>query len=43
VVFGEGASAAALVADFLLERREGRPLRCVAYLPRTNVLDHLPD
>ena len=29
-----------LVSDFLLERTDDG-LRCVAYLPRTNVLDHL--
>lgn len=30
-----------LVSDFLLQRDADAPLRCVAYLPRTNVLDHL--
>ena len=29
-----------LVGDFLLQR-EPDGLRCVAYLPRTNVLDHV--
>lgn len=31
-----------LVGDFLLQREEGDRLRCVAYLPRTNVMEHLP-
>ncbi len=39
--FGRGASTATLVSDFLLERQPTGGLRCVAYLPRTNVLDHL--
>lgn len=30
-----------LVSDFLLYREAQAPLRCVAYLPRTTVLDHL--
>lgn len=30
-----------LVSDFLLQREGSDALRCVAYLPRTNVLDHL--
>ncbi len=38
--FGHGGAATTLVSDFLLERRPDF-LRCVAYLPRTNVLDHL--
>ena len=39
--FGEGSRAVALVGDFLLQREGDRGMRCVAYLPRTNVLDHL--
>jgi len=39
--FGDGPAAPRLVGDFLLQREEGG-LRCVAYLPRTTVLDHLP-
>jgi hypothetical protein len=39
--FGRDAGTATLVSDFLLEREPGGGLRCVAYLPRTNVLDHL--
>jgi len=39
--FGTGKDSATLVSDFLLEREGGGRLRCVAYLPRTNVLDHL--
>ncbi len=39
--FGEGEGAALLVSDFLLERVDDGGLRCVAYLPRTTVLDHL--
>ena len=31
-----------LVSDFLLQREPDQTLRCVAYLPRTNILDHLP-
>jgi hypothetical protein len=38
---GQGRDAATLVSDFLLLREGGGRLRCVAYLPRTNVLDHL--
>lgn len=38
--FNHGQSSATLVSDFLLERRP-TGLRCVAYLPRTSVLDHL--
>ena len=30
-----------LVSDFLLQREGQDALRCVAYLPRTNVLDHV--
>ena len=37
-----GTDAATLVSDFLLQREEPDTLRCVAYLPRTNVLNHLP-
>ena len=37
-----GTDVATLVSDFLLQREEPDTLRCVAYLPRTNVLDHLP-
>ena len=39
--FGFDNSTATLVSDFLLERDPTAGLRCVAYLPRTNVLDHL--
>jgi len=39
--FEHGGSTVSLVSDFLLERDQAG-LRCVAYLPRTNVLDHLP-
>ncbi|HEY3547675.1 MAG TPA: hypothetical protein VGK17_16500 [Propionicimonas sp.] len=39
--FGRGASTTTLVSDFLLEREPTGGVRCVAYLPRTNVLDHL--
>jgi hypothetical protein len=38
--FSHGLRSATLVSDFLLERRSDG-LRCVAYLPRTSVLDHL--
>jgi len=38
--FGAGEGAALLVSDFLHERVDDG-LRCVAYLPRTNVLDHV--
>lgn len=36
--FSHGDSTRELVSDFLLER-ENDGLRCVAYLPRTNVMD----
>jgi hypothetical protein len=39
--FSSGDTATTLVSDFLLQREGSHPLRCVAYLPRTNVLDHL--
>jgi len=39
--FTSGGAATTLVSDFLLQREEPHALRCVAYLPRTNVLDHL--
>jgi hypothetical protein len=39
--FGAGSDSATLVSDFLLQREGGDRLRCVAYLPRTNLLDHL--
>jgi hypothetical protein len=39
--FRRDAGGAGLVSDFLLERLPAGGLRCVAYLPRTNVLDHL--
>ena len=39
--FGEGERAAMLVSDFLLQRDGDGGLRCVAYLPRTSVLDHV--
>lgn len=40
--FSLGATDVTLVSDFLLQREQPGALRCVAYLPRTNVLDHLP-
>lgn len=39
--FSHGGNTATLVSDFLLERVRTGGLRCVAYLPRTNALDHL--
>ncbi len=39
--FHHGETARELIGDFLLERGEGGSLRCVAYLPRTNVMDNL--
>jgi hypothetical protein len=39
--FGEGDEAPTLVSDFLLQREGDDRLRCVAYLPRTSVLDHV--
>ena len=39
--FGEGDGATTLVSDFLLQRDGDERLRCVAYLPRTSVLDHV--
>ena len=39
--FHHGEATRELVSDFLLEREEGRSLRCVAYLPRTNVMTGL--
>jgi hypothetical protein len=36
-----GDDPAMLVSDFLLQREGLDGLRCVAYLPRTNVLDHV--
>jgi len=39
--FGEGDGAPTLVSDFLLQREGDDGLRCVAYLPRTSVLDHV--
>lgn len=41
-VFSHGTTSTRLVSDFLLHREPSGALRCVAYLPRTNVLDHLP-
>jgi hypothetical protein len=38
--FRHGSDEVNLVSDFLLQREDER-LRCFAYLPRTNVLDHL--
>jgi len=40
--FGHAGGTAGLVSDFLFEFAEPGRLRCVAYLPRTNILDHLP-
>jgi len=39
--FSTAEATTTLVSDFLLQRQEPLPLRCVAYLPRTNVLEHL--
>ena len=39
--FSSADTTTTLVSDFLLQRDAQAPLRCVAYLPRTNVLDHL--
>ncbi len=39
--FHHGEATRELVSDFLLERGDGDALRCVAYLPRTNVMDNL--
>ncbi|MDQ7992645.1 MAG: hypothetical protein AAGC63_15255 [Propionicimonas sp.] len=39
--FRHGDTGTSLVSDFLLQREDGGSLRCLAYLPRTNVLDHL--
>lgn len=39
--FHLGETTRELVSDFLLQREEEGALRCVAYLPRTNVMDHL--
>jgi hypothetical protein len=40
-IFSSADTTTTLVSDFLLQREGTQPLRCVAYLPRTNVLDHL--
>lgn len=40
--FSHGTTAATFVSDFILQREQPDTLRCVAYLPRTNVLYHLP-
>ena len=40
--FSHGTSSVRLVSDFLLQREGPDRLRCFAYLPRTNILDHLP-
>jgi hypothetical protein len=39
--FHHGDTARELISDVLLAREEGGSLRCVAYLPRTNVMDNL--
>jgi hypothetical protein len=39
--FNSAETTTTLVSDFLLQREAQAPLRCVAYLPRTNVLDQL--
>jgi hypothetical protein len=39
--FKHGDDETNLVSDFLLQREDDDHLRCFAYLPRTNVLDHL--
>jgi hypothetical protein len=41
--FSSDGAATTLVSDFLLQREGADALRCVAYLPRTNVLDHLAE
>ncbi len=40
--FSHATSTVTLVSDFLLQREGPDQLRCFAYLPRTNILDHLP-
>ena len=39
--FTHGDHNTELIGDFLLHRDASAGLRCVAYLPRTNVLDHV--
>jgi hypothetical protein len=39
--FNRGDTATTLVSDFLLQREGPDALRSLAYLPRTNVLNHL--
>jgi hypothetical protein len=39
--FRHGTDEVNLVSDCLLQREDDDRLRCFAYLPRTNVLDHL--
>jgi hypothetical protein len=39
--FHDGDRTNELVSDFVLERSDRGGLRCVAYLPRTNVTEHL--
>jgi len=39
--FRHGSDEENLVSDFLLQREDDDGLCCFAYLPRTNVLDHL--
>lgn len=39
--FRQASATTTLVSDVLLERAPSGALRCVAYLPRTNVLDHV--
>ena len=39
--FTQGDHSTELVSDFLLQREATPGLRCVAYLPRTSVLDHV--
>jgi hypothetical protein len=39
--FSSAGTTTTLVSDFLLQREGHDRMRCVAYLPRTNVLDHL--
>jgi len=39
--FRTARGEANLISDFLLQREDEDGLRCFAYLPRTNVLEHL--
>jgi hypothetical protein len=39
--FTHGDNNTELISDFLLQREASAGLRCVAYLPRTNAMDHV--